>query len=165
MGFFEMLWAYIIVFLLAAIPFIEAVVIIPIAILGGLSAVPVFIVALLGNYLTVLLIILFIDRIKQWRNKKRQADAEDKTEKRQKRAYKIWQKYGLPGLALIGPFFVGSHVTAFMSLIFGGTKQKVALWMAISLVAWGILFAVLGHLGVDYFNIDNPFLERIFLSQ
>ena len=139
--------------------------IIPIAILGGLSAIPVVIIALLGNYLTVLLIILFIDRIKQWRNKKRkEAGAEDKTERRQKRAYKIWQKYGLPGLTLVGPFFVGTHVTAFMSLVFGGTKRQVALWMAISLIAWGIFFAVLGYLGVDYFNIDNPFLERIFLN-
>lgn len=156
-----MLWAYILVFLLAAIPFIEAIAIIPIAIVGGLSAVPVFLLAFTGNYLTVLLIIVFVDKIKQWRNNRRK-DYGVETDKRSERAKKIWQQYGLPGLAFIGPFFVGSHLTAFMSLILGGKKQQVAVWIAFSLLAWGLLFAILGYLGLDFLNVEHPFLEKFF---
>lgn len=160
----ELLWAYIVVFLLGAVPFIEAVLVIPVAILAGLSPIPVFLLALAGNFATVLLIILFIDQIKQWRHNRRKAKGET-SDKRSMRAQKIWQKYGLPGLAVIGPFFVGSHLTAFMSVMLGGKKHATAVWMGISLIAWGAVFAVLGYLGLDVFNVENPILERFFAAR
>lgn len=47
-----MIWTYTLIFLLAAIPFFEIMVIVPIAIVGGLPSAPVMIVAFLGNLLT-----------------------------------------------------------------------------------------------------------------
>ena len=169
MGFLELLWAYALVFLLAAVPFFEVIGVIPIGILAGLPTVPVTILALLGNLLTVLLVIVLMDKIKQWRRNRRGKvgkDGEEETEsKRSQRAKKLWQKYGLPGLAILGPLIVGSHLTAFMSLSLGGTKKSTTFWITASLVIWSIAVAVLSHLGVGVMferTGQEGFLMRYF---
>lgn len=154
----ELLWAYVLVFVFAATPFFEVVIVIPIAILAGLPIIPVTIVALLGNLITVYLVIMFVQAIKNWRNRRKSKStegAEDKPSKRKERAKKIWNKYGLPGLAIIGPFFVGSHLTAFMSITLGGSKKATAVWMTISLLFWTIAMAAFTYFGIDLLNI-NP---------
>lgn len=159
MDFLELLWAYILVFLLSAVPFLEAIVIIPVAILAGLSTIPVLLLGLAGNILTVLIVIIFVEKIKEWRRKRQGGVETSETGKRAVRAKKLWIKYGLSGLAIIGPFFVGSHVTAFMSLIFGGTKKRVFWWITANLVFWCTLFAVLAHFGVDFYTGDSRFFD------
>lgn len=150
----EWLWAYALVFLLSAIPFFEAIIIIPVAIIAGLSTIPTLFIGLVGNMLTVLLVIYFIEQIKAWRNRKKDPQAQGDN-KRYRRAQSIWNKYGLPGLAFIGPLFVGSHLTAFVGLLLGGTKKGVTLWMTTSLVAWCIFTAAFAHYGIDIFNIGE----------
>src|SRR5699024_3009525 len=116
-----LLLSYVVIFVLAAIPFFEVMAIIPIAIVGGLPAVPVMIFAFLGNLLTIVMLVLFVDKIKVWIEKKRHSDENDS--KRKKRAKAIWNKYGLPGLTFIGPFFVGSHLSVLLSITFGGERK------------------------------------------
>lgn len=155
MDILEFLWAYALVFLLAAVPMLEVVAIIPMGIIAGLATVPVAVFAILGNLVTVILVILLIDQIKAWRNRRKKSNGEveeEKESKRSERAKKLWDKYGLPGLAFIGPFFVGSHISAFMSVVLGGSRKKVILWMGASLVFWGVLMAVITHLGFDFFQ-------------
>ncbi|UOE95030.1 small multi-drug export protein [Alkalihalobacillus sp. LMS39] len=155
MNFVDTLWAYVLVFLLAAAPFFEAYGVIPLALIAGLSPIPVIILGLAGNIFTVYLVILFINKIKEWRKKKKGDDEEKAPTKRTIRAQKLWNKYGLPGLAMIGPLVVGSHLTAFMSLTFGGTKRKTAYWMTASIVIWSITFAILIHFGIDLLGFEN----------
>src|SRR5690625_6445365 len=102
--------------------------IVPIAIIGGMPAVPVIIIAFLGNLLTITLLIVFIDTIRNWRKNKK--DNEEKSEsKSHKRANKIWGKYGFPGLAFIGPFFLGILLRAFLSLSFCGVGSQLCILM------------------------------------
>lgn len=155
MEFVELLWAYLVVFVLAAVPFFEGYGVIALAIIAGLPAVPSILIALFGNILTVLLLILFVNKIKEWRRKRKSEDEEKNPSKRALRAQSLWKKYGLPGLAFIGPLFVGSHLTAFMSLSFGGTKKKTSIWMVASIVVWGLVFAVLSHFGVDILGYED----------
>ncbi|MFC0560006.1 small multi-drug export protein [Halalkalibacter alkalisediminis] len=72
MQLLNVLWAYILVFLLADTPFFEALAIVPIAIVGGLNPLLVLIIALVGNLLTVYLVIVFINKIKSWRERKKE---------------------------------------------------------------------------------------------
>lgn len=155
-----MIWTYFIIFLLAAIPFLEIAAIIPIAIVGGLPAIPVIVVAFLGNLLTIVLLIVFIDAIRNWRKKKR-ADGEEQDSKRHKRARSLWDKYGLPGLAFIGPFFVGSHLSALLAVSFGGTKIRTLSLMTASLAFWAILLGSAAFYGFDYFVADEENLGFI----
>src|SRR5690625_2806698 len=154
---FDIVWAYVLVFILAAVPFFEALIITPIAVVAGMSIVPVILLAIVGNLLTVYVVILFIDKFKTRFQKNK-----EKSQKRAERARKIFAKYGVAGVALIGPFIIGSHLSAFLSLLFGGSKQVVTLWMTISIAGWSIGLGILAAFGVTLFDVENPLIERYF---
>lgn len=145
-----MLEAYIIIFLLAAIPFFEVLAIVPIAIMGGMPVIPTMIIAFSGNFITIILLIMFVDRVKEWRRKRE--GTENQNGKRQVRAKNLWTKYGLPGLAVLGPFFVGTHLSAFMSIILGGSKRNTLYWITTSLVSWTLIMGMATYYGFDFMN-------------
>lgn len=160
-----MIWTYIIIFLLAAIPFFEVAAIVPIAIIGGVPTIPTITIAFLGNLLTLALLIIFIDKVRSWRKKKQ--TNEEKQAKKNKRAKAIWDKYGLPGLAFIGPFFVGSHLTALLAVTFGGTRTKTLALMTASIAFWAILLGILAHYGFSFFiqgEGETGFIEKLIQS-
>jgi Ca2+/H+ antiporter, TMEM165/GDT1 family len=155
MEFLDLLWAYVVVFVLSAVPFFEAFGVITLGILAGLSVLPVVLISLIGNILTVLLLILFINKINDWRKKRKGEKPEKQQSKRTVRAQNLWKKYGLPGLALIGPLFVGSHLTAFMCVTLGGQRKKASIWMVTSITVWGLVFALLAYYGVDFLGYED----------
>ncbi|MCA0986557.1 small multi-drug export protein [Alkalihalobacillus algicola] len=175
--------SYLLVFLLAAIPLFELVTVVPLAIIGGLSPVLTAILALLGNALTVVLLIIFVDHVKKWMRKRKQKRMQDGVQeedegetpedhgeemeesKKGKRARVLFDKYGLPGLTIIGPFFVGSHISAFMGMSFGSTRKRVTSWMMTSLVLWTVIMAVATSYGVTFFMPgveEDGVLVRLF---
>lgn len=140
-------WTYVIVFLLAATPLFEVVVVIPVAVVAGLHAFPVALLALLGNIATVLLVILMVDKIQSWLQRRKEAKGEPHPSLRQGRAKRIWNRYGLPGLAILGPLIVGSHLTVLMGLSFGGTKKQMTAWILASLTLWTLIVTLASHYG------------------
>src|SRR5690625_4059395 len=148
-----MFLTYLIIFLFAAIPFFEIAVIVPIAIIGGLPAIPVMVVAFSGNLLTIVLLIVFLDKFREWRKKRKEKDQTES--KRHKRAKSLWDKYGLPGLAFIGPFFVGSHLSALLAIGFGAEKTKTLYLMTASLLSWTIVLCVASLYAFDFFIADE----------
>ncbi|WP_096440055.1 small multi-drug export protein [Alteribacter populi] len=141
--------AYVVVFLLAATPFFEMIAVIPLGVAAGLNVVPVTILALLGNVVTVLLVILLINQIQAWLTRRREAKGKEPSLKRQNRAKRVWKRFGLPGLAVIGPLFIGSHLAALMGMSFGGTKKQMTKWMLGSLTLWCVVTAVASYIGID----------------
>lgn len=142
------IWEYIVVFLLGATPWVEIAAIIPLSIVAGLNPVLVGLVAFLGNLSTVYLLIIFFERFREWR--KRKKGEEQSKSKRQARAVGIWNKYGLPGLSLLGPLLIGSHIAVFIGLLFGAKKQATLMWMTISLVIWTLIITILSYYGIDF---------------
>lgn len=55
-------------------------------------------------------------------------------------------KYGVPGVCLLGPLLVASQITGPTLVALGAAKSRVYLWMGISITAWGIVFGVFGSL-------------------
>ncbi|GAA0492307.1 hypothetical protein GCM10008986_18270 [Salinibacillus aidingensis] len=157
----KLLWAYTLVFILSAIPFFEAFGVIPIASIAGLSITSVMLLGLTGNIVTVFLVIMFVHQIKSWR-KRRREDKDKGESKRSVRAQNIWKKYGLPGLAMLGPLFVGSHLTALISMTLGATKKKAFIWTSASITTWSIAFTVLLLYGIDFLNLEDRGLINVF---
>ncbi|MDQ7789282.1 MAG: small multi-drug export protein [Clostridia bacterium] len=115
--------AYTAVFLLAAIPFLEVVGVIPIGVAAGLPALPVTVLAFLGNIATIWLLIFLMGQIKAWLQRREEEKGKSRPKKREERAARIWKRYGLPGLALVSPILIGSHLGAILAMTFGGTKE------------------------------------------
>ena len=142
--------AYLVIFLLGATPFFEVVGVIPIGVAAGLPAVPVTLLAFAGNMLTIWLLILMMDSVLKWMKKRREKKGKEVPEKRQKRAANLWKKYGLPGLAILSPILVGSHLGAMLAMGFGGTRRKIMLWMTLSITGWTIVMGIASYYGIDF---------------
>ncbi|KMY43384.1 hypothetical protein AC622_03210 [Bacillus sp. FJAT-27916] len=133
------------VFLISFVPFLEGSTA-SVFIIFGFPAVPTLIVASFGNLLSVMVIIVLYEKISYTRNAKQK---EGYSGKRMKLARKLFKKYGVPGISLLGPLGVGHHIGAVISLIAGAPKRYVALWMTIGILVWTIGTGVLVMLGVN----------------
>ncbi len=141
-----MMVEYLLVFLGAAIPWFEIALVIPFGIITGLNPVVVMIVAFIGNMVTILALIIGFDKFEHWFSKK-----EKKNSKREERARTMWNKYGLPGMVMLGPIFIGSHIAAFIGMLLGATKQATLAWSTISIGVWSLVFGIFTALGFDFF--------------
>ncbi|MBE1554457.1 small multi-drug export protein [Sporosarcina limicola] len=147
---------YFLVFLGAAIPWLEIALVIPLGIIRGLSSVWVMILAFVGNMLTVLILIVAFQKVKLWMDSRKEKSGKEDS-KRTERGKRIWNKYGMPGLALLGPILIGTHIAAFIGLLFGATKMNTTLWMAISIALWTLVFGVATAMGFDLFSRNMSF--------
>ncbi|GAA2711038.1 small multi-drug export protein [Cytobacillus oceanisediminis] len=116
----------------------------------GLNPFLVAVLSFAGNFLTVFLLIVLFERFKLWRRKKK--GPEEKESGRSKRGKKIWNRYGLPGLALAGPILIGTHIAAAIGMGLGAKKQWTTIWMTISLVLWSGIFTIATHYGFELFK-------------
>src|SRR5918992_1592088 len=123
-------WTYLAVFLLSALPLVESAVIVTLAIALGLNPISSTILALAGNWLIVFLVVMLFDRLQQWRKKRRKND-ETKLNHRRERAHRIFVKYGLPGLAIIGPILIGTEIAVVCAMTFKAPRKNVLIWMTI----------------------------------
>ncbi|GAA3722106.1 small multi-drug export protein [Salinicoccus jeotgali] len=157
----SLLIAYFFVFVLSAVPLFESFVIVPLGILSGMNFPMTLLIGIIGNLVTLLLLVVVIDRVKNWYLRRREAKGKNGSGKSQ-RAEKIWHKYGLPGLAFIGPFFVGSHFTALMAVILGGSRKATFWWVTASVILWTAGISILVLFGVDFLELeDKQFLKKI----
>src|SRR5699024_4215699 len=125
------LYQYLLVFLGAAIPWLEVFIVVPLGIVWGLSQVIVMIVGFLVNIITV---IFMFDKIRKWYIRRR--EKQGKTSKRNTRAVEIFKKYGVIGSALLGPLLTGTHIAAFIGMSMGASKKRMMNWMSISIASW-----------------------------
>jgi Ca2+/H+ antiporter, TMEM165/GDT1 family len=144
-------WAYLLVFIAAAIPVIEVLVVVPAGILAGLAPVPVVTLALAGNLTTVALVIVAGDRLAAWWRSRR-ADTPRTDHPRAVRARHLAQRWGVPGLGLLAPLTTGSHLAAVAALATGAGQRRVLAWMTVGLVIWAVAVAVATTLGVGWFR-------------
>ncbi|MDN7245942.1 small multi-drug export protein [Planococcus shenhongbingii] len=146
-----MIYEYFLVFLGAAIPWLEIALVIPLGIVWGLSPFWVMVMAFVGNMLTVLALIIGFDKFKVW-YLKRQEEKGKAHSKKNERAKRIWNRYGLPGLALLGPILIGTHIAAFIGMTLGATKKNTTFWLTISIAMWTLFFGLATAFGFDFFT-------------
>ncbi len=89
---------YLLVFVFAAIPIVEILVVIPIAIGLGLDPLATGLFAFAGNILSVYALIVFYRHIARWLEQRR-GESDDSSD-RYARARDLWDRYGVPGLAI-----------------------------------------------------------------
>lgn len=146
----DLLWQYTLVFLAAATPWLEIMIVIPVAVGAGLSPVPVTIVSFIGNALPVFWIIALFRRWERRRGPVRRRWGP--------RAQRVWDRYGLPGIALAGPALTGIHLAAVMALVLRADRRLTALWMTLSLALWSlvtVLATVAGFEGLRWLFGDH----------
>jgi len=127
---------------LAATPWIELMVVIPMGAAMGLPVPLLTVVAFIGNALPVFAIIALY----RWWQRRRGTPRWRWGD----RAMRVWHRYGLPGLALLAPVITGIHLATVMALALGTPRQRVVWWMTASLALWAVVTAVVTAAGVEW---------------
>lgn len=139
------------VLIAGAVPWLEAVVIIPVGILLGLPVVWTVVLALLGNMITIVLFALGSERIllaiTQRREKKRKARQEDR---RAARAKRIFARYGDVGMAVVGPLLIGTQFAAAIAVSLGVSVWRASVVQSLGALVWGMLAGLGPALYVTY---------------
>ncbi len=144
----DTLGQYLLVFILAATPWIELLLVIPAGLGLGLNPIAVAVLAYTGNAAPVFLIVYGYQAWQNLRGSSRGADFGSASKRRQ-RALKIWNRYGLPGLALLGPLLTGIHLATAIALIFKPGKKSLLGWMNLSLLLWTMGVTVSVYFGLE----------------
>lgn len=141
-------WQYASIFVLAAVPWLEILVVIPVGIGLGLDPAAVAVVAFLGNVLPIYGIIAFYRQLRAAWDRRRDGTTEPSN--RRKRAMRIWNRYGLPGLALASPISTGVHLAAVIALAVGSPKRAVGIWMSIGIALWTVVITAGAYYGFEF---------------
>lgn len=145
-------WHYVVLFVLAALPWLDVFLVVPLGIAWGLSPIGVGIIGFAGNLLTVIVLCIFARQFAAWRERRRIGKGKESgsLSKREERAKRLWERYGLPVLALLAPIAVGTDIAAAIVLVLGSLPQRVFGWMAVSLAFWSAVMAVGSVYGFGY---------------
>jgi uncharacterized membrane protein len=145
-------WSYVLVFLAAATPVIEVLVVIPAGVLAGMPPVATALVAAAGNLTTVVLVAFAGDRIVAWWRRRRPDHGDEEPSRRSQRARELARRWGVPGLALLAPLTTGTHLATVAALAVGGETRRVLRWMAGGLVVWAAAVAAATAAGLELFT-------------
>lgn len=154
-------WSYVVVFLAAATPVIEVLVVIPAGILAGMPAGPTAAVAVAGNLTTVVAVAFAGERTSGWWRARRAARAVEAGDPvaadapprrdRSGRARELARRWGVPGLALLAPITTGTHIATVAAVAAGNDVRRVLRWMTGGLVAWSAAAAIATSTGLGFF--------------
>ncbi|GAB3114285.1 hypothetical protein GCM10027160_19800 [Streptomyces calidiresistens] len=157
------------VFLGGALPWLEAIIVIPAGIVAGLNPVAVTVAGLAGNLLTVALTAWYGERLRRWWLERRArravhaatgegespavpAPVSERAAARRERIRRILNRWGMPGLAVLGPLGIGTQLSAAVAVSMGVTARRATVWVGGATLAWGVLAAVLAIGGVGLFT-------------
>jgi hypothetical protein len=118
-----------------AVPFIEGEGAASIGIVGGINPVVAAISGAVGNFVCVLVVVLVSARIRT-AVVSRGAGAPEEASPRRRKVMAAYERYGTPGVSLLGPLLVPTQITSAALVATGVPAAKVLLWQAIAIVLW-----------------------------
>jgi hypothetical protein len=129
------------IFIAGAIPWFEAIAVVPAGILFGLDPALTVIAAVTGNAITIFLFAYAGSSIRSWLLSRRQAKGKSGDSPKYKKALAAFDKYGIWGMAALGPILIGTQFAAAASVAAGVKPLKVSLLITASMAIWAIVIA------------------------
>ena len=112
----------------------------------GLSPVLSGVAAAAGGLLGAALVTIAGERLQHWLYSLRWFS------KRRARVERLWNRYGLIGVAFQSPVFAGTLISTLVALGLGAPPRKLLFWMSMSLVFWGGVLTGAAVLGFSIFE-------------
>lgn len=146
------------VMLVAAIPFVDSYFGAVIGVLIGLPTALAIGVAVIGNVISMLIFVMTAHGVRGRVVAGKAAavgagadaaEGEPVESPRREKVRRMFDKYGVAGVSLVGPAILPSQFTSAAMVSFGANRNTVILWQIISIVLWGVVFGVLATLGVS----------------
>lgn len=141
------------VMLAAAIPFIESYFG---TLIGAIAGVPLpiaVLAAVVGNVISMLVFVFIASAARRKVLARRGADAAtDAPSPRREKVKRMFDRFGVPGVSLLGQTVLPSQITSGMMVSFGASRNAVIVWQIISIIIWAIIFALIGQAGIALFR-------------
>lgn len=140
----------------------------------GLGGWELFILTFLGGITGTTLFTLFGVPIRRWvrrqfviwqaNRRRRQETNSGKRGVRQAKSKKkpnglirfVTRRFGLPGVAFLTPPLLSPPIGTAMALALGAKPRVVVVWMAIAMLFWSAVFALLGQQVLGWFEVHTP---------
>jgi hypothetical protein len=139
------------VFIAGAIPWLEAIGVVPGGIIFGLDPVLVVIAAVAGNTITIFAFAYVGDQIRSWLKKRRAAKGKEGESPRFAKAQASFDKYGIYGMGLLGPILIGTQFAAAISVAAGVKPLKTSIVISVATLLWAAAIAV----AMVFFGLDE----------
>jgi uncharacterized membrane protein len=112
-----------------------------------ISPIEIFLYSMLGGLIGVFVAAYLGDIIKKWLNKFRGTTIPKNT-KEPGFVLKIWNKYGVIGLGLLGTMSVGAPISIGIGVGFNVPTNKMVFWCSIGVILRCALFTAIGYFGL-----------------
>ena len=140
-----------VVMLAGAVPFVEGELAAMVGVIGGINPIVAGIAAAVGNFVSVLLVVLATSRARVAVVDRRSArvlvpaggvsSAEvyeaEKPESKGRAKFKRWLvRFGVPGASILGPLAIPTQFTSAIMVAAGSPRAWVLLWQAVAIALW-----------------------------
>lgn len=132
--------------LIGAIPFVESYLGSAIGVFVGVPPAAAIAAAVAGNIVSTLAVIFGVHSI---RRRVVAGREPERPSPRRERIRRLFDRYGVAGVSLIGPTVLAGQITSGMMISFGASRRLVVIWQIVAIIAWWLLFGVLATIGVD----------------
>ncbi|WP_102157364.1 hypothetical protein [Zhihengliuella halotolerans] len=134
-----------VIVLAGAIPFVESY---AGAVIGVFVGLPVWVAvpaAIVGNWICMFLLVTLGAGIQRRLAERSRREPS----KGQQKFLRLFNRYGVPGVSLLGQWVLPSQITSMLMVGVGAAKNQVIIWQSISIVIWGAAFGTLAVLGLS----------------
>ena len=135
------------IFTVAGLATFEIYAAIPAGFAFKLSPWVIFSASLAGGIIGVFVAAFLGEKIEKFISKFRKPK-ETVKEKKPNLAHKLWEKYGIVGLGVLGTFTVGAPVSIAVGVGFNVNMHKLATWCCVGVLARCIIFTLAGYYGM-----------------
>ncbi len=149
-----------------AIPFVEGEGAATIGVLGGINPVVAAVSAIIGNFVCVAVLVLLSARARtavvtrsRARSEMRagaegagsttavavadRPEAGQRSEERRAKFQRAFERYGVPGVSLLGPLLLPTQFTATMLAASGIGRGRILFWQALAIIGWTTLVTLI----------------------
>lgn len=137
------------VMLLGAIPFVESYLGSVVGVLVGLSPFVAIPAAIVGNIISMLAFVLAAHGVRSRVTRGR--GEEPVLSPRRQKLKARFERYGVPGVSLLGQLVLPSQITSAAIVSFGAPRNAVIFWQIVSIILWGVVCGTLAAVGVNLF--------------
>lgn len=130
------------IFIAGAIPWFEAIVVVPSGILFGLDPLSVVLAAVAGNALTIVTFAYAGAGIRRWVDRWRTARGQKVGSRRYERAQNAFNRWGIFGLSALGPILIGTQFSAAVAVAAGVSPLRTFVIISAGMALWAIAIAV-----------------------
>ncbi len=118
---------------------------IPVGLALGLPPVLSGVAATSGGLVGAVLVTVAGERLQHW------LYSRGWLSKRRKRIERMWERYGILGVAFQAPMLTGAPLGTLVALSLGAPAKRLLFWMCVSLVLWGAVLTGAAALGFSIF--------------